>query len=281
MREINVQSLIPVIAKLCIEANYYIGADLSKRLEEFRTRETSPTAREVIDILLQNYQLAAAKQMPICQDTGVAVIFADIGQDLHLTGGDFYQALNAGVAAGYSAGFLRKSIVADPVLQRLNTGDNTPAIIHSRIVPGDKLKLTVAPKGGGSENMSEIKMLKAADGLEGVIDFVVDRVERSGGNPCPPIIVGVGLGGNFEQSAILAKRALLRDLDQANPEPQWQKIEQDILAKINALGIGPQGLGGNTTALAVHILQQPCHIASLPVAVNIQCHAARHKSIII
>jgi len=281
MREINVQSLIPVVAKLCIEANYFMGKDLIKRLQEFRARETSPTGREVIDILLQNYQLAAEKQMPICQDTGVAVIFAEIGQELQLTGGDFYQALNAGVRAGYSEGFLRKSMVADPVLLRQNTQDNTPAIIHSTIVPGDKLKLTVAPKGGGSENMSEIKMLKAADGLPGVIDFVVDRVRRSGGNPCPPIIVGVGIGGNFEQSAILAKRALLRDLDQPNPAKQWQKIENDILEKINALGIGPQGLGGNTTALAVQILQQPCHMASLPVAVNIQCHAARHKSIII
>jgi len=281
MREINVQNLIPLVKKLCIEANYYIGQDIIDKLIEFKTKEQSPTGKEVIDILLENYRLAAKEKMPICQDTGIVVIFAEIGQNLHLIGGDFYTAINEGVRQGYKDGYLRKSIVADPVIDRINTNDNTPAIIHTTIVPGDKLKLTIAPKGGGSENMSEIKMMKAADGLQGVIDFVVDRVKRSGGNPCPPIIVGVGLGGNFEQSAILAKRALLRDLNQPNPDEKWQKIENDILEKINNLGIGPQGLGGNTTALAVHIMHQPCHIASMPVAVNIQCHVARHKSVII
>jgi len=281
MREIDVNDIIPIVRQLCIDANYYIGEDLINSLQKFKAKETSPTGREVIDILLENYRLAATEKMPICQDTGVAVIFAEIGQDLHLTGGDFCTALNEGVRQGYRDGYLRKSMVEDPVIERKNTTDNTPAIIHSSIVPGDKLKLTLAPKGGGSENMSEIKMMKAADGLDGVIEFVVDRVRRSGGNPCPPIIVGVGIGGNFEQCAILAKRSLLRDLDQPNPEPKWQQIEETILDKINALGIGPQGLGGNTTALAVHILHQPCHMASLPVAVNIQCHVSRHKSIII
>ena len=281
MREIDVKELIPQIKKLCIEANYYIGKDVINKIQELKEKEQSATGREVLEILLENYQAAAEEKMPICQDTGIAVIFIELGQDVHLVGGDFTEAINEGVRQGYQEGYLRKSIVADPVIERKNTNDNTPAIIHTEIVPGDKLKITVAPKGGGSENMSEIKMMKAADGLEGVIDFVVDRVQRSGGNPCPPIIVGVGLGGNFEQSAILAKKALLRNLDEPNPEPQWAKVEAEILERINNLGIGPQGLGGTTTALAVHILHQPCHIASMPVAVNIQCHVSRHKAIII
>jgi len=219
--------------------------------------------------------------MPICQDTGIAVIFVELGQDIHLTGGDFTEALNEGVRQGYKDGYLRKSMVSDPIIARINTKDNTPAIIYTDIVPGDQIKITVAPKGGGSENMSEVKMMKAADGIEGVVDFVVDRISRSGGNPCPPIVVGVGLGGNFEQSALLAKKALLIDLDKDNPEPEWAAIEAEILEKVNNLGIGPQGLGGRTTALAVKIMHKPCHIASMPVAVNVQCHAARHKSAVI
>ncbi len=279
MREVDVKSIIPVVKKLCIDANYYLGEDVIARIRKMKEEEISPTAREVLSILLENYELAASEKMPICQDTGIAVIFIELGQDVHLTGGDFYEAINEGVRQGYKDGYLRKSMVSDPIIERVNTKDNTPAIIYTDIVSGDKIRITVAPKGGGSENMSEVKMMKAADGIKGVIDFVVDRIDRSGGNPCPPLVVGVGLGGNFEQSALLAKKSLLRSLDEPNPDPKWAVVEQEILTRINKLGIGPQGLGGRTTALAVHILHKPCHIASMPVAVNVQCHAARHKSI--
>ncbi|MBN1948863.1 MAG: fumarate hydratase [Candidatus Cloacimonetes bacterium] len=281
MRTINVQEIIPVVKKLCIDANYYLGEDVISVIREYAAREESTTAREVLNIMLENYELAATEQMPICQDTGVAVVFVELGQDVHLTGGDFTEAINEGVRQGYKDGYLRKSMVDDPIMERVNTKDNTPAIIYTDIVPGDKIKITVAPKGGGSENMSEVRMMKAADGIKGVIDFVVDRIRRSGGNPCPPVVVGVGLGGNFEQSALLAKKALLRKLGEPNPDAKWNQVEQDILEKINKLGIGPQGLGGRTTALGVHILHKPCHIASMPVAVNVQCHAARHKSAVI
>ncbi len=281
MREVNVKDLIPVVKKLCIDANYYMGKDVIAKIKEFKEKEESPTAKSVLDILLENYELADKEQMPICQDTGIAVVFVELGQDVHMIGGDFTEAINEGVRQGYKDGYLRKSIVADPIIDRINTKDNTPAIIYTEIVPGDKIKITIAPKGGGSENMSEVKMMKAADGIKGVVDFVVDRISRSGGNPCPPIVVGVGLGGNFEQSALLAKKSLLRLLTEKNPDPKWAKVEEEILEKINNLGIGPQGLGGRTTALAVHILSKPCHIASMPVAVNVQCHAARHKSAVI
>lgn len=281
MREVNVKDFIPIVKKLCIDANYYLGKDVIDKIKEFKEKEESETGREVLDILLENYELAAREKMPICQDTGIAVTFLEIGQDVHLVGGNLYEAINEGVRQGYLDGYLRKSMVDDPIIERKNTKDNTPAIIYTDIVPGDKIKITIAPKGGGSENMSEVKMMKAADGIEGVIDFVVDRIKRSGGNPCPPIVVGVGLGGNFEQSALLAKKALLRNLDEENPDPKWAKVEKEILEKINNLGIGPQGLGGRTTALGVHILSMPCHIASMPVAVNVQCHAARHKSAVI
>ena len=281
MRRIDVKEIIPVIRKLCIDANYYIGEDVVKKIKEFYEKEESETAKEVLSILLENYELSAKEKMPICQDTGVAVVFVELGQDVHLVGGDFVEAINEGVRQGYQDGYLRKSMVDDPIIERKNTKDNTPALIYTDIVPGDKLKITVAPKGGGSENMSEVKMMKAADGIEGVVDFVVDRISRSGGNPCPPIVVGIGLGGNFEQSALLAKKSLLRSLDQKNPDPKWAKVEEEILEKVNNLGIGPQGLGGRTTALGVFILSKPCHIASMPVAVNVQCHAARHKNAVI
>ncbi|MFP4458932.1 MAG: fumarate hydratase [Candidatus Zixiibacteriota bacterium] len=281
MRKIHVDEIIPVVRKLCMDANFYIGEDVLEKLKDFKSKEESDTAKEVIDIILENDQLAKDLKMPLCQDTGVAVVFVEVGQDVHITGGDFTEAINEGVRQGYKDGYLRKSIVDDPIIDRKNTTDNTPALIYTDIVPGDKIKITIAPKGGGSENMSEVKMMKAADGIEGVIDFVVDRVKRSGGNPCPPIVVGVGLGGNFEQSALLAKKSLLRDLDKPNPDPKWDKVEKEILERINKLGIGPQGLGGRTTALGVMIKAKPCHIASMPVAVNIQCHAARHKSAII
>jgi fumarate hydratase subunit alpha len=281
MREVNVKDLIPVVKKLCIDANYYMGEDVIAKIKEFKEKEESPTAISVLDIILENYKLAASEKMPSCQDTGIAVCFIDVGQDVHLIGGDFTEAINEGVRQGYKDGYLRKSMVADPIIDRINTKDNTPAIIYTEIVPGDKIKITIAPKGGGSENMSEVKMMKAADGIKGVVDFVVDRISRSGGNPCPPIVVGVGLGGNFEQSALLAKKSLLRSLTEKNPDPKWAEVEDEILEKVNNLGIGPQGLGGRTTALAVHILTKPCHIASMPVAVNVQCHAARHKSAVI
>ncbi len=280
MREIDVRSLIPAVKNLCIEANICLGRDVINRIKKMKDKEESPIAVEVLELLLKNYRLAEENRMPICQDTGVAVIFLELGQDIHLTGGDLTVALNEGVRQGYEAGYLRKSMVEDPVFKRINTNDNTPAMIYTEIVPGDKLKITVAPKGGGSENMSEVKMMKASDGVEGIIDFVVNRISRSGSNPCPPVVVGIGIGGNFEQCALLAKKALLLDLDQENPDPRWAAVEAEILKKINNLGIGPQGLGGRTTALAVKILHKPCHIASLPVAVNVQCHAARHKIVI-
>jgi len=281
VREVDVKDIIPVVKKLCIDANYYIGEDILEKIRECYEKEESPTAKEVLSILLENYELAASEKMPSCQDTGVAVVFVELGQDVHIVGGDFYEAIHEGVRQGYKDGYLRKSLVTDPIIDRVNTKDNTPALIYTDIVPGDKIKITVAPKGGGSENMSEVKMMKAADGIEGVVDFVVDRVRRSGGNPCPPIVVGVGLGGNFEQSALLAKKALLRPLNESHPEDKWAKIEEEILEKVNNLGIGPQGFGGRTTALGVSIMHKPCHIASMPVAVNIQCHAARHKSAVI
>jgi fumarate hydratase subunit alpha len=281
MREVNVKEIIPIVKKLCIDANYYMGEDVIAKIKELKAKEESPTAKSVLDILLENYELAEKEQMPICQDTGVAVCFIELGQDVHLIGGDFTEAINEGVRQGYKDGYLRKSMVADPIIDRVNTKDNTPALIYTDIVPGDKVKITIATKGGGSENMSEVKMMKAADGIKGVVDFVVDRISRSGGNPCPPIVVGVGLGGNFEQSALLSKKSLLRSLTEKNPDPKWAEVEAEILEKVNNLGIGPQGLGGRTTALGVHILAKPCHIASMPVAVNVQCHAARHKTAVI
>lgn len=281
MRELDVSEVIPQVKKLCIEANYYIGEDVLEKLEETLAQEESPVGKEILHQILTNHRMAAKEEMPACQDTGVAVIFVELGQDLHLKGGDLYSAINEGVRQGYKDGYLRKSLVDDPVIERKNTGDNTPAIIHLDIVPGDQLKITVAPKGGGSENMSEVRMLTPADGLEGVMNFVVDRVRRSGGNPCPPIIVGVGIGGNFEACALLAKKALMRDLRDRHPEPKWAQVEDELLLRINRLGIGPMGLGGRITALGVKILTLPCHIASMPVAVNIQCHAARHKTAVI
>lgn len=281
MREVHVDEITSSVKKLSIDANYYLGQDVIDRMKELKESEESETAKEVIEILLENYEMAEKEKMPICQDTGIAVVFLEVGQDVHFVGGDLTEAINEGVRQGYKEGYLRKSMVDDPVIDRKNTTDNTPAIIYTDIVPGDKVKITLAPKGGGSENMSEVKMMKAADGIDGVKDFVVDRIRRSGGNPCPPIVVGVGLGGNFEQSALLAKKSLLRNLDEPNSDPKWDAVEKDILKRVNDLGIGPQGLGGRTTALGVHILTKPCHIASMPVAVNVQCHAARHKSITI
>jgi fumarate hydratase subunit alpha len=281
LREINISQIIPVVRNLCIDTNYNINNDVIEKLEEFLNKEESPIGKEILQQIIDNDKLAAKKELPMCQDTGVAVFFVELGQDVHITGGNFYDAINEGVRQGYKDGYLRKSLVDDPVIDRKNTGDNTPAIIHTEIVPGDKLVINFAPKGGGSENMSEIKMMTPAEGINGVIKFAVDRVKRSGGNPCPPVIVGLGIGGNFEKSAILSKKALFRPLNEKNSIEKWIPIEEEILHKINNLGIGPMGLGGRTTALSVSILTAPCHIASMPVAVNIQCHAARHKTAII
>jgi fumarate hydratase subunit alpha len=281
MRIVDVSEIIPVVARLCVEANIYLDRDVVERIEEFAGVEESPLAREILEEILENARLAASEKMPMCQDTGVTVVFVELGQDVLIVGGDFKDAINEGVRIGYREGFLRRSMVEDPIFDRRNTGDNTPAVIHTEIVPGSDVRITVAPKGAGSENMSEVKMLRPADGLDGMMEFVVDRVSRSGGMPCPPVIVGVGVGGDFEQCAYLSKRALLRPLNEVNPDPRWRSVEDELLKRINRLGIGPMGLGGRTTALGVQILAMPCHIASLPVAVNLQCHAQRHKTAVI
>ncbi|MDD5061660.1 MAG: fumarate hydratase [Candidatus Marinimicrobia bacterium] len=280
MKTIDVAQIVPVVKKLCIDANYYVTAEVLAKARASLKNEKSETGREILAMMLENYELAAQLQMPLCQDTGVAVVFVELGQDVHLTGGDFNQAIDEGVRQGYIEGYLRKAIVTDPVVNRKNTGDNTPAIIYTEIVPGDSLKITVAPKGGGSENMSQVKMMNVSGGLDSVKDYIVDCVKIAGGRPCPPVIVGVGLGGDFEQAALLAKKALLRPLDEKNPDPFWAEVEQELLERINRLGIGPQGLGGSTTAWAVSILHRPCHIASMPVAVNLDCYCHRHETYI-
>jgi fumarate hydratase subunit alpha len=277
MREISCQEITDTVARLCIEANYHLGEDVLNALREAREREVSPVGQAVLDQILQNAEIAARGELPLCQDTGLTVVFLELGQDVHIVGGDLNQAINEGVRKGYIEGYLRKSVVDKPFSARVNTRDNTPAVIHTEIVPGDKLKITVAPKGGGSENMSYLRMLSPAAGRQGVIDFVVDCVDRSGANPCPPIIVGVGIGGTVDQTTLLAKKALLRPVGQPHPDPEVAELEAEILERVNRLGIGPQGFGGKVTALAVHVETFPCHIASLPVAVNLQCHSARHK----
>ncbi|MBC7347373.1 MAG: fumarate hydratase [Clostridia bacterium] len=277
-KTITYEEVVRAVAGLCQEANFYLGEDVKKALEESLARETSPTGRDVLKQILANIDIAAREQMPLCQDTGVAVVFLEVGQEVHFTGGYLYDAVNEGVRKGYTEGYLRRSMVDHPFLRR-NTGDNTPAVIHTSIVPGDGLKITLAPKGGGSENMSALAMLTPAAGEEGVKKFVLETVRKAGPNPCPPVVVGVGIGGDFEKCALLAKEALLRPLGRPSPREDVARLERELLVAINKLGIGPQGFGGNITALAVHIEIFPCHIASLPVAVNLNCHAARHKSI--
>jgi fumarate hydratase subunit alpha len=281
LREIDAALITEAVKELAIETNILLPADVKKALREALEREESPLGREILQVILENHDIAERERMPICQDTGAAIVFLEIGQDVHLTGVGLEEAVNEGVRRGYTEGYLRKSMVDDPVLKRKNTTDNTPAIIYTRIVPGERVKIVFAPKGGGAENMSEVRMMTAADGIEGIKDFVVDRVSRSGGNPCPPIVVGVGIGGSFERSALLAKEALMRTIGDPNPDPEFDRVEKELLRRINSLGIGPQGLGGRTTALAVHVKAMPCHIASMPVAVNIQCHASRHGEITI
>jgi len=278
MREIEASKITQEVARLCMEANFELEDDVQKALEKARGTEESPAGKEVLRQIIENSGIARSERMPMCQDTGLAVIFAEVGQDAHITGGGFEDAINDGVRKGYTDGYLRKSVLADPV-RGGNTGDNTPAVIHTTIVPGDKLKLWVVPKGGGSENMSRIAMMKPADGIEGIKRFVVDNVKAASGNPCPPIIVGVGIGGTFERCAQLAKKALLREIGSRHPDELYAALEKELLEMVNDLGVGPMGLGGRTTALAVHIEAAPRHIASFPVSMNINCHAARHKYI--
>ncbi|MFZ5647189.1 MAG: fumarate hydratase [Bacillota bacterium] len=280
IKTITAGEIIDTVARLCMEANYFLGSDVLKSFEDKLREEISQTGKDILKQLILNSEIARENKVPMCQDTGFAVVFVEIGQDVIITGGSLYDAVNEGVRKGYTEGFLRKSIVDHP-LKRKNTGDNTPAVIHTKIVEGNGLKITVAPKGGGSENMSAIKMLKPAEGVEGVKKFIVETIKAAGPNPCPPIVVGVGIGGTFEKCAILAKEALLRELGKPSHLPDIAELEKDLLDEITGLGIGPQGLGGKTTALAVHIEIYPCHIASLPVAVNINCHAARHKEAIL
>ena len=279
MREVPVGEITKVVRDLFIDANINLGEDVLEAFHKALEAEESPTGREILDELLENAKIAKEEGMAICQDTGLAVVFIELGQDVHLVGGDLTEAINEGVRQGYQEGYLRKS--ACHPFTRKNTGDNTPAIVHLEIVPGDKIKVIAAPKGGGSENMSRVTMLTPAVGMEWVKDFVLQRVRESGANPCPPIIVGVGIGGTFEQAALIAKKALLRPIGSTNPDPELAAMEEDLLRRINNLGIGPMGYGGRITALAVHVNMIPCHIASLPVAVNIQCHAQRHKEKII
>ena len=280
VREIEAAKITDTVKRLCIQANVILPEDVKNCIIKRKSEENWAPAREILDRIEENFELAAAENVPICQDTGVACVFLEIGQEVHIAGGDITQAVNEGVRQGYAEGYLRKSVVRDP-LDRVNTGDNTPAMIYYDIVPGDKIKITVAPKGFGSENMSQIKMLRPSDGIEGVKAFVLKAVEEAGPNPCPPIIVGVGIGGTFDKAALLAKKALLRETGTPSADALYAKLEEELLEKINALGIGPQGFGGKTTALAVAAEHYPTHIAGLPVAVNINCHVARHKTEVI
>nr|WP_058485836.1 fumarate hydratase [Defluviitalea phaphyphila] len=280
MREVHVKEIEQAVSKLCMEANFHLSKDIKESLEKSREEEISPLGENILEDIIENANIASKKEIPICQDTGTAVVFIEIGQDVHIIGGDLEEAIQNGIRKGYSEGFLRKSIVEDPLI-RVNTKDNTPGIIHYLIVKGDKIKITLAPKGGGSENMSALKMLKPADGVEGVEKFVLETVDKAGPNACPPLVVGVGIGGNFEMAAFLAKKALIRPIDKSNPKKHIKEMEERLLNKINTLGIGPQGLGGKITALGVNIEVFPTHIASLPVAVNISCHVTRHKTIVL
>ncbi len=279
MRNIIASEITAVVRRLCIEANCHLTEDLKSCIAACRDAEPFPVAQGILDQIIENYQIADQNNVPVCQDTGMACVFVDVGQEVHIEG-SLEEAIHEGVRQGYRDGYLRKSVVRDPI-DRVNTGDNTPAMIYYNIVPGDEVKITVAPKGFGSENMSQIKMLKPSDGLEGVKDFVLKVVEEAGPNPCPPIVVGVGIGGTFDKAAFMAKKALLRPVDTRHENPFYADLEDELLEKVNALGIGPQGFGGKTTALKVNIEACPTHIAGLPVAVNINCHVTRHQSEVI
>jgi len=277
MREIKAAEITKVISDLCQEANFQLGEDVLTALKKALKTEESPLGREVLTQLVQNAKIAKDERVALCQDCGTAVVFLEIGQDVHISGGDLYAAVEEGVRQGYDEGCLRKAMVKQPFSARINTQDNTPAVIHAEIVPGDRLKIAVIPKGGGAENMSQLAMLLPNDGQEGIINMVVRTVEEAGGDACPPLVIGVGVGGTSEKAMLLAKKALLRKVGQPSPDPEIARLEKEILTKVNALGIGPMGFGGSTTALAVHALVSPTHIVSLPVAVNLQCHSARHK----
>lgn len=280
MKTIQAQDIVQAVSELCIRTNCVASDDLMCALRTARNEEPWPTAQATLDCIIENAEIAKRDMAPICQDTGMACIFVELGQDVRIEGGSLTDAINAGVAKGYTEGYLRKSVVADP-LRRENTNDNTPAVITCDVVEGDELKITLAPKGAGSENMGKLKMLKPADGVEGVRAFVLDAVRAAGPNPCPPIVVGVGIGGNFDQVASLAKRALLRPIGSTNPDPYYAQLEQELLEEINGFGTGPAGFGGKTTALAVHIEKAATHIACLPVAVNINCHVSRHAEVVL
>ena len=281
MRTLNSYEITEAVSKLCQEANFFLPDDVLNILKKMREAEESPLGQQTLDQILDNAKLAKDEEIAICQDCGVAVIYLEVGQDVHITGDDLYEAVNKGVRQGYEKGYLRKSMVNQPYSGRINTKDNTPAVIHADIVPGDKLKITVMPKGGGSENMTRLFMLTPSRGRQGIIDCVLQAVDEAGSNPCPPVIVGVGIGGTAEKAMALAKKSLLREVGKANPDPEVAELEAELLQRINSLGIGPQGFGGSTTALGVHIETFPAHIASMPLAVNLQCHAARHKEVIL
>ncbi len=280
MREIQAQQITDVVEKLCIEANQYLPKDVQGAIRRCRACEDWEIAQGVLDKIITNFEIAKEESVPICQDTGMACVFLEIGQDVHIVGGDLREAVDEGVRRGYDKGYLRKSVVKDPV-RRGNTGDNTPAMLYTEIVPGEQIKVTVGPKGFGSENMSAIRMFKPSAGIEGIKDFILETVETAGPNPCPPMVVGVGIGGTFDKCALLAKKALMRSTDERNPDPYYADLEAEMLEKINKLGIGPQGFGGKTTALALNIETLPTHIAGMPCAVNINCHVTRHKTEVI
>lgn len=277
MREISVSRITDTVEQLCIDANTQLPDDVKCAIEHCRSCEDGDIAQGVLDKIITNYHIAADENVPICQDTGMACVFLEIGQDVHLVGGDLRQAVDEGVRRGYDKGYLRKSVVADPI-RRGNTGDNTPAMLYTEIVPGEQVKITVAPKGFGSENMSAIRMFKPSAGLQGIKDFILETVENAGPNPCPPMVVGVGIGGTFDKAALLAKKALMRPLDVPNADPFYADLEKETLEKVNALGIGPQGFGGKTTAIGLNIETMPTHIAGMPCAININCHVTRHKT---
>ncbi|MDE5879502.1 MAG: fumarate hydratase [Desulfovibrio sp.] len=281
MREIPAEAITEAVAKLAVEACCDLPEEMKAALEKAQAAEPSPVGRDILGQLIENAEIAHREQVPICQDTGLAVVFADIGQDVHITGGDFTEAVNKGISKGYVEGCLRKSSVEEPLFERKNTGDNTPAVLHTRIVPGDQIRIRLAPKGAGSENKSVLKMLVPADGIEGVRKVILDAVMAAGPNSCPPMVVGVGLGGNMELACLCAKRAAARDIGTRNADPRYAAFEDELLELINKTGIGPQGLGGETTAVEVHVEWAPTHIASLPVAVNINCNAARHAEAVL
>ena len=280
MREIEAVQITEVVERLCIEANEHLPEDVKKTIQECRRDEDGEIAKGILDNMIENFQIADQECVPICQDTGMACVFLEIGQDVHIIGGDLREAVDEGVRRGYEKGYLRKSVVKDPI-RRGNTNDNTPAVMYTEIVPGEHITITVAPKGFGSENMSRIAMLKPSAGLSGIKDFILETVELAGPNPCPPVVVGVGIGGTFDKAALLAKKALLRPLDSSHEDPYYGELEKEMLEKVNELGIGPQGFGGKTTALGVNIETMPTHIAGMPIAVNINCHVTRHKTEVI